>query len=63
MVMPSPRAVFKFDEHLDFGRLLHRQIGRLATLKNSPGIDTDGAMCFRNVGPVPSKASGNCLPK
>src|SRR5262249_9556167 len=40
------------DEHLDFGRLLHRQIGRLATFKNSPGIDSDEAMCFRNVGPV-----------
>src|SRR5258708_3586835 len=46
------------DEHLDFGRLLHRQIGRLATLKNSPGIDSDETMCFRNVGPVAHQASG-----
>src|SRR5262249_20744459 len=46
------------DEHLDFGRLLHRQIGRLATFKNSPGIDSDEAMCFRNVGPVAHQTSG-----
>src|SRR6266481_5156851 len=46
------------DEHLDFGRLLHWQIGRLATFKNSPGIDSDEAMCFRNVGPVAHQASG-----
>src|SRR5262245_66344669 len=31
------------DEHLDFGGLLHRQIGRLAAFKNSPGIDSDEA--------------------
>src|SRR5262249_19481076 len=46
------------DEHLDFCRLLHRQIGRLATFKNSPGIDSDEAMCFRNVGTVAHQTSG-----
>src|SRR5262249_13304852 len=46
------------DEHLDFGGLLHRQIARLATFKNSPSIDSDEAMCFRNVGPVAHQTSG-----
>src|SRR5262245_66033291 len=45
------------DEHLDFGGLLHRQIGRLAAFKNSPGIDSDEAVCFRNVGPVAHQTS------
>src|SRR5262249_47428763 len=46
------------EEHLDFGGLLHRQIARLATFKNSPSIDSDEAMCFRNVGPVAHQTSG-----
>src|SRR5262249_41592052 len=46
------------DEHLDFGGLLHRQIARLATFKNSPSIDSNEAMCFRNVGPVAHQTSG-----
>src|SRR5262249_8613610 len=46
------------DEHLDFGGLLHRQIGRLAAFKNSPGIGSDEAMCFSNVGPIAHQTSG-----
>src|SRR5262249_13328655 len=46
------------DEHLDFGGLLHRQIGRLAAFKNSPGIGSDEAMCFSNVGPITHQTSG-----
>src|SRR5947209_6404068 len=46
------------DVHLDFGRLLHRQIGGLITFKNSPGIDSDEAMSVRNVGSVAHQTSG-----
>jgi hypothetical protein len=38
--------------------LLHRQIGRLITFKNSPGIDSDEAMSVRNVGSVAHQTSG-----
>src|SRR5262245_23293685 len=46
------------DVHLDFGRLLYRQIGGLFTLKNSPSIDSDEAMSVRNVGAVAHQTSG-----
>ena len=35
------------DVQLDFACLLHRQIGRLIALENSPGIDSDEAMSVR----------------
>src|SRR6516164_8987830 len=46
------------DEHLDFARLLHRQIGRLTAFEDSPGIDPYEAMCFRNIIPVAHQTSG-----
>jgi hypothetical protein len=46
------------DVHLDFGSLLHWQIGRLVAFKDSPGIDSDEAMTLRNVGPVAHQTTG-----
>lgn len=38
---PERTGGFQVDVHLISCRLLHRQIGRLITFKNSPGIDSD----------------------
>jgi hypothetical protein len=35
----SPEVGLEVDDQLNFGDLLHRQVGRLLALENSPGID------------------------
>src|SRR5262249_27641535 len=50
---------FQVDVHFNFCcRLLHRQIGRLITFKNSPRIDSNEAMSVGNVDSVAHQTSG-----
>ena len=50
---PERTGGFQVDVHLNFCcRLLHREIGRLITFKNLPGIESHEAMSVPNVGSV-----------
>jgi hypothetical protein len=48
---------FEVDDQLDFRRLLHRQVGRLLTLENPPGVDADLAIGIRQAGRVACQAA------
>src|SRR5215472_13373860 len=46
------------DDELEFGRLHHRQVGRLLALKDAPGIDPDLAILVQDVRAVAHQAAG-----
>ena len=56
--MPSALRRFQVDDELEFGRLQHRQVGRLGALEDVAGIDADLMKHIREVGAVAHQAAG-----
>ena len=48
----------EIDDQLDFGGLLHRQVGRLLALEDAAGVDADHAIQVCNAGSVAHQAAG-----
>src|SRR5262249_47945502 len=54
-----PTRSLKIDDQLEFGRLRHRQVGRLGALQDAPGIGADLTITVFKVRPV-ARQSADC---
>src|SRR5262249_28893773 len=54
-----PTRSLKIDDQLEFGRLRHRQVGRLGALQDAPGIGADLTITVFKVRPV-APQSADC---